>query len=233
MPRFTASARSRRCAWQGLRSLHVLRMATTGLLRNSSRRMPICWVRWRCAKPRMSSDANQRWLRSSSSARRAIRKILTLGCRQSEHGPGAMPSSRVYHVSGIDAQTGNAWPPCSILTALSSGASIRILPSTATVRTEIVSKAGRYEPLVSTDRTDRPCSGAAGSEAPAGARPASPSCRRHPRKDMPRRHPGGMPKTIISRCVSSAGRSDRSAVSPGSSRRTGRRPADGRGAPRR
>jgi hypothetical protein len=30
-PRFTSSARVRKCAWHGLRSLHVLRMPITGL----------------------------------------------------------------------------------------------------------------------------------------------------------------------------------------------------------
>jgi hypothetical protein len=35
-PRFTSSARARRCWWQGFASLHVLRMAITGLPRKSS-----------------------------------------------------------------------------------------------------------------------------------------------------------------------------------------------------
>jgi hypothetical protein len=46
-PRLMASARSRRCAWQGDRSLQVLMMATIGRSSTSSRRSPICWMRWR------------------------------------------------------------------------------------------------------------------------------------------------------------------------------------------
>ena len=45
MPRLTASARSRRCEWQGDRSLHVLSTATTGRSITSSRRMPCCCMR--------------------------------------------------------------------------------------------------------------------------------------------------------------------------------------------
>ena len=67
-PRLTASARSRRCAWQGERSLQVLMRATMGRSITSSRRRPICCMRWRCAKPRMSLAANQRRLRSSAKA---------------------------------------------------------------------------------------------------------------------------------------------------------------------
>jgi len=48
--------------WQGLISLHVLMMATTGRPRNSSRRRPICCVRWRCEKPRISALSYQRAL---------------------------------------------------------------------------------------------------------------------------------------------------------------------------
>ena len=68
-PRFTASARSRRCAWQGDRSLQVLRIAITGRPMNSSRRSPICCIRCRWAKARMLSAVYQRALRRSSGRR--------------------------------------------------------------------------------------------------------------------------------------------------------------------
>ncbi len=67
MPRLTASARSRRCAWQGDRSLQVLMTAMHGRSSTSSRRRPICCTRCRCANARMSLAANQRRLRRSAS----------------------------------------------------------------------------------------------------------------------------------------------------------------------
>jgi hypothetical protein len=73
-PRLMASARSRRCAWQGDRSLQVLMMATIGRSSTSSRRSPICWMRWRCAKPRMSPAANQRRLLKSARDRAMMRR---------------------------------------------------------------------------------------------------------------------------------------------------------------
>src|SRR5579871_6041506 len=65
-PRFTISARSRRCRWQGLISLQVLMMAITGRPVKSSRRKPSCFSRERCPKPRSVSGANHRRLRRSS-----------------------------------------------------------------------------------------------------------------------------------------------------------------------
>src|SRR5580658_3166415 len=65
-PRFTASARSRKCAWHGLISLHVLIMAMTGRPVKSSWRNPDCFIRERWLKARMVSGPNQRKLRRSS-----------------------------------------------------------------------------------------------------------------------------------------------------------------------
>ena len=65
-PRFTSSARWRKCAWHWLTSLHVLMIAITGLPAKSSRAKPVCSVRERCPNARMSCAPYQRWLRSSS-----------------------------------------------------------------------------------------------------------------------------------------------------------------------
>ena len=46
-PRFTCSARSRRCEWQVLRSLQVLSRAMTGLPAKSSVSKPMPFVRER------------------------------------------------------------------------------------------------------------------------------------------------------------------------------------------
>src|SRR3954453_16609148 len=64
-PRLTSEARSRRCVWHGLISLHVLTTAITGLPAGSARSKPICSVRDRCPKDRRSLTPYQRWLRSS------------------------------------------------------------------------------------------------------------------------------------------------------------------------
>src|SRR5579863_2252363 len=68
-PRLTDSARSRRCRWQGLISLHVLTIAITGRPVKSSRRWPNCFRRERCPKPRSVSGPNHLKLRSSSGFR--------------------------------------------------------------------------------------------------------------------------------------------------------------------
>ena len=59
-PRLTSSARVRKCAWQGLASLQVLRIAITGLPRKSSAAKPSCLARERWPKERRSFFANQR-----------------------------------------------------------------------------------------------------------------------------------------------------------------------------
>src|SRR3954453_10008966 len=64
-PRLTSEARSRRCVWHGLISLHVLTTAITGLPAGSARSKPICSVRERCPNDRRSLTPYQRWLRSS------------------------------------------------------------------------------------------------------------------------------------------------------------------------
>ena len=46
-PRFTSSARMRKCAWQGFASLQVLRIAMTGLPWKSSALKPACLARER------------------------------------------------------------------------------------------------------------------------------------------------------------------------------------------
>src|SRR4051812_25748090 len=63
-PRFTSSARSRRCVWHGLISDHVFTTAITGFPAKSSREKPIWSVRERCPKARGSLTPYQRWLRS-------------------------------------------------------------------------------------------------------------------------------------------------------------------------
>ena len=65
-PRFTSSARWRKCAWHWLMSLHVLMIAITGLPVKSSRAKPLCSVRERWPNARMSCAPYQRWLRNSS-----------------------------------------------------------------------------------------------------------------------------------------------------------------------
>ena len=71
-PRFTSSARVRKCAWQVLASLQVLRIAITGLPLKSSVLKPSCLVRERCVNGRTPSAQNQRWLRSSSGVLRRL-----------------------------------------------------------------------------------------------------------------------------------------------------------------
>ena len=44
-PRLTASARSRKCAWHGDKSLHVFNIATIGRSIKSSRLKPCCCIR--------------------------------------------------------------------------------------------------------------------------------------------------------------------------------------------
>jgi hypothetical protein len=65
-PRFTSSARSRKCVWHWARSLQVLRTAITGRSRSSSPANPIWAIRLRCPKLRRSSGANQARERSCS-----------------------------------------------------------------------------------------------------------------------------------------------------------------------
>ena len=65
MPRLTSSARTRKCVWHGFASLHVFRMAMTGLPEMSSTLNPACLARERCPNDRRSSLPNHRWLRSS------------------------------------------------------------------------------------------------------------------------------------------------------------------------
>ena len=71
-PRFTSSARVRKCAWQVLASLQVLRIAITGLPLKSSVLKPSCLVRERCVNGRTPSAQNQRWLRSCSGVLRRL-----------------------------------------------------------------------------------------------------------------------------------------------------------------
>src|SRR3984885_5743967 len=65
-PRFTSSARARKCTWHGFASDHVLTIPTTGLPAKSEPSYPICSRRERCPKARRFSAPSQRWLRSSS-----------------------------------------------------------------------------------------------------------------------------------------------------------------------
>ena len=66
MPRFTASAVSRRCMWQEFRSLHVFRIPITGFPTISSLPHPACFARERCPKDLSSSLPYQRQDRSCS-----------------------------------------------------------------------------------------------------------------------------------------------------------------------
>ena len=64
-PRFTSSTRCLKCAWQGLMSDQVLRMAMTGLPRPILRVVAHLHGAGAWPDPRRSSGANQRALRSS------------------------------------------------------------------------------------------------------------------------------------------------------------------------
>src|SRR5215470_11886644 len=71
-PRFTSSARSRRCVWQKLMSLQVLMIPMTGLPAQSAESNPPWRSRERCPKARRSLTPSQRWLRSSSGLLRVV-----------------------------------------------------------------------------------------------------------------------------------------------------------------
>src|SRR5215470_18013477 len=75
-PRFTSSARSRRCVWQKLRALQVLIIPMTGLPVQSAESKPPCRSRERCPKARRSLTPSQRWLRSSSGRLRVLIRRL-------------------------------------------------------------------------------------------------------------------------------------------------------------
>ena len=64
-PRLTSSARRRKCVWHGLASLHVLRMAMTGLPAMSSALKPACLRARAVAERAQIVLPNQRWLRRS------------------------------------------------------------------------------------------------------------------------------------------------------------------------
>src|SRR3989440_9944897 len=76
-PRFTSSARWRRCVWQGLISLQVLMIAITGRPAQSAVSYPTWRRRERWPNERRSLTPSQRWLRRSSGR---LRLVMTVWC---------------------------------------------------------------------------------------------------------------------------------------------------------
>src|SRR5258706_9924582 len=104
MPRLISSARTRKCAWHWLMSLHVLTIAITGLPAKSSRVKPVCSVRERCPNARKSCAPYHLWLRSSSGFLRCWAINENPLCQRQKHLPqrkqGKAKNRNQSHCSG-------------------------------------------------------------------------------------------------------------------------------------